>query len=113
MSLFVHERALATPPLPKPLNGIFGRYALLASVVAVALTVAGGGDAFAKGGTAKPVKGAPSPFTTPTLPDPVFANPTAIHGFDVTGFIQNMTLDPTNVNCPGTTDPGRLGVLSN
>jgi hypothetical protein len=88
---------------------MLGRHALLACSVAVALTV-GGGDVFAKGGgTAKPVKGAPSPFSTPTLPDPVFTNPDAIHGFDITGFIQNMTLDPSNVNCPNTSDPGRFG----
>ncbi|MEO8643144.1 hypothetical protein [Pseudomonas sp.] len=76
----------------------------------MALTFGAADPALAKNGTAKPpVKGATPPFSTPTLPDPVFANPNAVHGFDITGFIQNMTLDPTNVNCPNTTDPGRYG----
>jgi hypothetical protein len=121
MNLSLYEKTPAIPLLHKRSNSIFGRHALLATAVAVALAIGGGADAFAKngagggggggggGGTAKPPAGATSPFTTPTLPDPVFTDPTAIHGFDVTGFIQNMTLDPTNVNCPGTTDPGRYG----
>jgi hypothetical protein len=76
----------------------------------MALAFGAADPALAKNGTAKPpVKGATPPFSTPTLPDPVFANPNAVHGFDITGFIQNMTLDPTNVNCPNTTDPGRYG----
>ncbi|QAY83892.1 hypothetical protein [Pseudomonas arsenicoxydans] len=117
MTLSLYEKTLGIPLLPaKRFNGIFSRQALLASAVAVALTIGGGGFAFAKngagggggGGTAKP-PGVPSPFSTPTLPDPVFTNPTAIHGFDVTGFIQNMTLDSTNANCPNTSDPGRYG----
>lgn len=121
MNLSLYEKTPAIPLLHKRSNSIFSRHALLATAVAVALAIGGGADAFAKngagggggggggGGTAKPPAGATSPFTTPTLPDPVFTDPTAIHGFDVTGFIQNMTLDPTNVNCPGTTDPGRYG----
>ncbi|KAA0982931.1 hypothetical protein [Pseudomonas sp. ANT_J28] len=109
MSLSVHAKTLATPPLLKRFNGVFGRHALLAGAVACALAVGVAGHAFAQGGTAKPVKGAPSPFTTPTLPNPVFTNPDAIHGFDVTGFIQNMTLDPTNASCPNTSDPSRFG----
>ncbi|MGF6199038.1 hypothetical protein [Pseudomonas laurylsulfatiphila] len=121
MSLSLFEKTLAIPLLPhKRFNGIFSRHVLLAGAVAIALVMGGGGDAFAKngagggggggggGGTAKP-PGLPSPFTTPTLPDPIFTNPTAIHGFDVTGFIQNMTLDTTNTNCPNTSDPGRFG----
>ncbi len=119
MSLSLYEKTLAIALLPhKRLNGIFSRHALLASAVAVALVIGGGGDAFAKngagggggggGGTAKP-PGLPSPFSTPTLPDPIFTDPNAVHGFDVTGFIQNMTLDPSNLNCPGTSDPGRFG----
>ncbi|RON44517.1 hypothetical protein [Pseudomonas frederiksbergensis] len=110
MSLFLHAKALASAPFLKRFNGTSGHHALLAGAVAVALAMGGAGHALAQGGgTAKPVKGLPSPFSTPTLPNPVFANPDAIHGFDVTGFIQNMTLDPTNANCPGTTDPGRFG----
>ncbi|QAY91215.1 hypothetical protein [Pseudomonas sp. ACM7] len=109
MSLSVHAKTLATPPLLKRFNGVFSRHALLAGAVACALAVGVAGHAFAQGGTAKPVKGAPSPFTTPTLPNPVFTNPDAIHGFDVTGFIQNMVLDPTNASCPNTSDPSRFG----
>ncbi len=82
------------------LNTLFAQPALLAGaiVAALALTVASPGDAWAKGGTDKPVKGTTSPFTTPTLPDPVFADPLAIHGFDITGFIQDMTVDSSNSN---------------
>ncbi|WP_322615093.1 hypothetical protein [Pseudomonas sp. BIC9C] len=102
----VHDRTLGIPSLP----GKLGRYTLFASVVAIALAVGAADPAMAKNGTAKPpVKGATPPFSTPTLPDPVFADPNAVHGFDVTGFIQNMTLDSTNANCPGTTDPSRFG----
>ncbi|MFY0730612.1 hypothetical protein [Pseudomonas sp. NFX15] len=113
MSLSLYVKTLAIPLRSK---GIFGRHALLASAVAIALAMGGGADVFAKnggggggGGTAKPPAGGTSPFSTPTLPDPVFTDPTAIHGFDVTGFIQNMTLDTANTNCPGTTDPARYG----
>ncbi|MHC8303078.1 hypothetical protein [Pseudomonas sp. ZS1P83] len=109
MSLSVHAKTLATPPLHKRFNDVFSRHALLAGAVACALAVGVASHAFAQGGTAKPVKGAPSPFSTPTLPNPVFTNPDAIHGFDVTGFIQNMTLDPTNASCPNTSDPSRFG----
>lgn len=109
MSFSVHTTTLPIPSLNRRFNGIFGRHPLLAGAIAVALAVGGGSFAFAQGGTAKPVKGAPSPFSTPTLPNPTFANPDAIHGFDVTGFIQNITLAPSNVNSPNTTDPGRYG----
>ena len=122
MSLSLYVKTLAIPlQRYKRSKSIFGRHALLASAVAVALAIGGGADAFAKngagggggggggGGTAKPPAGGTSPFITPTLPDPVFTDPAAIHGFDVTGFIQDMTLDTTNVNCPGTTDPGHYG----
>ncbi|MDQ1686763.1 MAG: hypothetical protein QOC82_3500, partial [Frankiaceae bacterium] len=64
----------------------------------------------AKGGTAKPPKGAISPFVTPTLPDPTFSvNPTLIHGFDVTGFIQDAKANATNAGCPNESDPSRFG----
>ncbi|WP_143515912.1 hypothetical protein [Pseudomonas sp. R37(2017)] len=122
MSLSLYVKTLAIPlQRYKRSKSIFCRHALLASAVAVALAIGGGADAFAKngagggggggggGGTAKPPAGGTSPFVTPTLPDPVFTDPAAIHGFDVTGFIQDMTLDTTNVNCPGTTDPGHYG----
>lgn len=110
MSLSTLAKALAIPPLHKRPNALSGRHGLLACAVFMALTFGAADPALAKNGTAKPpVKGATPPFSTPTLPDPVFANPNAVHGFDITGFIQNMTLDPTNVNCPNTTDPGRYG----
>jgi hypothetical protein len=64
----------------------------------------------AKGGTAKPPKGAIAPFVTPTLLDPAFSvNPALIHGFDVTGFIQDATANTTNAGCPDETDPSRFG----
>jgi hypothetical protein len=64
----------------------------------------------AKGGTAKPPKGAISPFVTPTLPDPTFSvNPALIHGFDVTGFIQDAKANATNAGCPNESDPSRFG----
>jgi len=71
-------------------------------------------NAFAQGGTAKPpAKGAIAPFVTATLPDPSPAQlgaPAAqIHGFTDTGFIQSATVDPTNANCPNTTDSNRFG----
>ncbi len=67
-------------------------------------------NAFAAGGTAKPVPGAVAPFVTATLPDPVTSvDPALIQGFDDTGFIQSATVDTTNANCPHTTDPHRFG----
>jgi hypothetical protein len=70
----------------------------------------GSGGASAKGGTAKPPPGNPAPLVPPTwpaVPPPVFSVNTAdIHGFDVTGFVQSATVDPTM--CPdisGSLDP--------
>lgn len=64
----------------------------------------------ARGGTAKPPPGAIAPFVTPTLPDPAFSvNPGLIHGFDVTGFIQDATANATNAGCPNESDPSRFG----
>ncbi|WP_397452934.1 hypothetical protein [Pseudomonas sp. NA-150] len=113
---------LDASPFNLTLDGRMGRPALIAGAVALALAFAGASPVWAKngagggggggggGGTAKPpVAGGTAPFITPTLPDPVFANPTAVHGFDVTGFIQDMTLDAGNGNCPGTTSPNRIG----
>jgi hypothetical protein len=61
-----------------------------------------------KGGTAKPPPGAVSPFTTPTLPDPAFSvDPRLIHGFDMTGFLQNATV--SNTRCPNESDADRYG----
>jgi hypothetical protein len=66
--------------------------------------------ASAKGGTAKPPKGAVAPSITPTLPAPTFStDPKNINQFDVTGYIQDMTVNSTNVSCPDVTDPSRFG----
>jgi len=87
----------------------------VAGVALLSLTVFGlaGGVANAQGGggTAKPPKGGVSPFVTPTLPDPTtFGAPLdKIHGFDVTGFIQDATVSADNAACPNTTDPARFG----
>jgi hypothetical protein len=86
---------------------------MMAALV-VALAIAGLGrcatGAQAAGGTAKPPPGAVSPFVTPTLPDPAFSvDPASIHGFDVTGFIQDMKANATNAGCPDETDPSRFG----
>jgi hypothetical protein len=84
-------------------------------VAIVALTGLGicatGAQAAGGGGTAKPpAKGVVSPFVTPTLPDPAFTtDPTLIHGFDVTGFIQGATVNADNTGCPDETDPSRFG----
>lgn len=92
-------------------GGTFRATPLIAGAImtAMLLSAFGPSEAWAKGGTAKPVKGAPAPFNTPTLPDPVFTDPLAIHGFDITGFIQDMTVDSSNANCPNTSTPNRMG----
>jgi hypothetical protein len=72
----------------------------------------GVGAAAAKGGTAKPPKGAVSPWIIPTLGDPNFSvNPADIHGFDVTGFMQSATVSADNTRCPAVTDAKRWGGL--
>lgn len=82
---------------------------LLGLAVLGATIAIGGGNALAKGGTAKPpAKGLVAPFVTPTLPDPIFSvNPALIHGFSVTGFIQDATV--SNIDCPGLLDPALYG----
>lgn len=59
----------------------------------------GSGQATAKGGTSKPPAGNPAPLVPPTwpaVPAPVFSTNSAnLHGFDVTGFVQQATADPT------------------
>lgn len=46
-----------------------------------------------KGGTAKPAKGAVSPWVIPTLGDPAFSVPPAsLHGFDDTGLLRVATV---------------------
>ncbi|RKS19834.1 hypothetical protein BJ917_3716 [Pseudomonas sp. WPR_5_2] len=113
MRLCAKTKAHVEPPLHMRTQGVIGRTALIASAIALALALGVTGAAWAKngvggggGGTAKPpTKGAVAPFATPTLPDPVFADATAIHGFDITGFIQNMTVDSPAETCPGATVP--------
>jgi len=90
------------------------RARIVANVALLSLAVfaLAGGVANAKGGgTAKPPRGAVSPFVTPTLPTPSVFGATLdkIHGFDVTGFIQDATVDSDNAKCPHTTDPARFG----
>lgn len=78
------------------------------TVLALAMGI---GLAQARGGTAKPpTKGVVAPFVTPTLIDPVFSvNPLLIHGFDVTGFIQDATLSQDNASCPTVLDARYYG----
>lgn len=87
-------------------------------VAAAGLIVTGGaGAAMAKGGvggggggggTAKPPKGAVSPWVVPTLPTPAsFGAPLAqLHGFDDTGLARGAAVD--GAACP-TADPGDFG----
>ncbi|MGZ8983691.1 MAG: hypothetical protein ACXW11_07030 [Methylotenera sp.] len=81
----------------------------LLSLAVLGTFIATGGNALAKGGTAKPpTKGVVAPFITPTLPDPVFTvNPGLIHGFDVTGFIEDATV--SNADCAGLLSPNLYG----
>lgn len=70
--------------------------------------IASSNMARAGGGTAKPPSGAVSPFTTPTLTDPAFSvDPRQIHGFDMTGFLQDATVG--NSRCPNEQDANRYG----
>src|SRR3954451_1037238 len=84
----------------------------LASLVAAAIAVLGGGGAASAaggGGTAKPPPGpVVAPFPVATLPDPAFTvDPKLIHGFDITGFLQDATVG--NGDCPDVTDRHRFG----
>jgi hypothetical protein len=74
------------------------------AVVAFAAAMSPAGAAQAQGGgTAKPAPGAVAPFPVPSLPDPPFTvAPELIHGFDVTGFIQDATVSPDDSACKGT-----------
>jgi hypothetical protein len=103
--VFVHqERAPSRPGRRWHRNA-----AKVALLSLIAFGLAGGvAQAQGGGGTAKPPKGAVSPFITPNLPDPAFSvNPALIHGFDVTGFIQDATA--SNAACPTVTDKARWG----
>jgi len=80
----------------------------LLSLAVLGTLIATGGNALAKGGTAKPPKPTTSPFVTPTLSDPIFSvNPLLIHGVDATGFIQDATV--SNADCPGVLNPTYFG----
>jgi hypothetical protein len=85
--------------------------AALGLVVTTGLvTTVGVGPADAKGGTAKPPRGAVAPWVVPTLPTPGFSVPAdQLHGFDDTGLAQNATADTDNTNCPSITDPAAFG----
>lgn len=86
--------------------------ACLAALGGAAVSFWGGlqADAQGGGGTAKPPPDAVSPWIVPTLPTPNFAtDPAAIHGFDMTGFLQTATVSADNSRCPNTTDPARFG----
>jgi hypothetical protein len=90
-----------------------GRTLLRAIVTAAALlgamVTAGTADAKGGGGTAKPAPGAVAPFPVASLPDPPFAvSPALIHGFDVTGYVQDATVSADDSACHGTPDD-RLG----
>lgn len=69
---------------------------------------AGVGPADAKGRTAKPPKGAVSPWVVPTLPTPPFSVPAAqLRRFNDTGLAQNATVG--NAGCPSITDRAAQG----
>src|SRR3954451_6183945 len=87
-----------------------GRRAAVAALATVVAFAAAAVVAYAKGGAGKPPAGAVAPWVTPTLPDPAFTvSPALIHGFDVTGFIQDATVSRDNAACPDVTDPARRG----
>jgi hypothetical protein len=89
---------------PLLVAGVLTLLAVSAGLIASSNLAQGQGN----GGTAKPPQGAVSPFTTPTLPDPVFSvDPRLIHGFDMTGFMQNATV--SNSRCPNEQDAKRYG----
>jgi hypothetical protein len=83
-----------------------------ATLLGLALVITGAAVAFGKGGggTAKPPVGVASPFTTPTLADPLFSvAPADIHGFDETGFIQHATVSDDSSACPDVAQANRRG----
>jgi hypothetical protein len=66
------------------------------------------------GGTAKPPKGVPPPVVPsfPAVPAPTFtADVNDIHQFDVTGFIQDMSVVQDDAMCPGVTEAYRGGSI--
>jgi hypothetical protein len=62
---------------------------------------------YAKGGVAP----APGLFTVQTLGTPAFTatQAAALHGFDITGFLQDATVSSNNSACPGESDSTRWG----
>ena len=91
------------------LDGLLARV-IAAVVLCLAATLAGAGVAHAGTGTVRPVPGVIAPWVTPTLADPTFSvSPDRIHGFDVTGFIEDAMVSSDNKACPHTGDPNRLG----
>ena len=69
--------------------------AALAPLVLCATFAGLAGPAYAGTGTVRPVPGVIAPWTTPTLSTPSFsADAGRIHGFDVTGFIQDAGTPP-------------------
>jgi hypothetical protein len=81
---------------------------VVAVLAAAGLIAIGAGIAEAKGGTAKPPKGAVSPWVIPTLGDPAFSvAPASLHGFADVGLLRNATVG--NNDCPTITDPATFG----
>jgi hypothetical protein len=95
---------------PQVIAGALALAAISAGLIAGSTNLAQGSGG---GGTAKPATSV-SPFIPPTppLPNPVFSvAPGLIHGFDMTGFMQDAKVETpgTNTLCPGETDANRLG----
>ncbi|MDT7614256.1 MAG: hypothetical protein QOF00_1703 [Pseudonocardiales bacterium] len=83
---------------PSLRSGRGARLTVGLALLCAAMLSVGIGSAYAKGGTAKPPNN-PAPFIIPPHPavaPPVFSvNVAGIHQFDTTGFIQDVTVDPT------------------
>ncbi|WP_427005218.1 hypothetical protein [Pseudarthrobacter sp. H2] len=87
------------------------RQVLVLLAAAGLVVTAGVGPADAKGGTAKPPKGAVSPWVVPTLPTPAFSVPAAqLHGFNDTGLAQNATV--SNADCPTAARAAQGGTVT-
>ena len=81
---------------------------VVAAILAATLTT----GVYAKGGTAKPpTKGVTITWGLGPLATPSFtpAHAAALHGFDMTGILQDATVSTDSAACPGETDPNRLG----
>ena len=85
----------------------WSRSPLVILVAAGSMIGMGAGIAGAAGGTAKPVKGAVSPWVIPTLGDPAFSVPVAdLHGFDDIGLLRDAKVSGSE--CPNA-DPATFG----